>query len=194
MKISTTKVLLTAAMATMCGAAYAQESASITVLNDMIDDQEVTYQPCVQAVSPNHRYAAGPAFNMETGTFGMFVYDIETGNYNVQAALDDFGADIREVNNDGVATGYNEQACFLNIDGTVDYFEAEEGMSTIARDASDDLSVTVGCYYLTNGYLTTACVWKDGERIDLPVPFPPTRNSGSRQTARRPTTPTATAR
>ena len=170
MKISTTKVLLTAAMATMCGAAYAQESASITVLNDMIDNQGVTYQPCVQAVSPNHRYAAGPAFNMETGTFGMFVYDIETGNYNVQAALDDYGADIREVNNDGVATGYNEQACFLNIDGTVDYFEAEEGMSTIARDASDDLSVTVGCYYLTNGYLTTACVWKDGERIDLPVP------------------------
>ena len=170
MKISTTKVLLTAAMATMCGAAYAQESASITVLNDMIDNQGVTYQPCVQAVSPNHRYAAGPAFNMETGTFGMFVYDIETGNYNVQAALDDFGADIREVNNDGVATGYNEQACFLNIDGTVDYFEAEEGMSTIARDASDDLSVVVGCTYPTDGFNTTACVWVDGEKTDLPVP------------------------
>ena len=170
MKISTSKALLAATVAAICGATYAQEPASITVLNDMIDDQGATYQPCVQAVSPNHRYAAGPAFNMETGTFGMFVYDIETGKYNVQAALDDFGADIREVNNDGVATGYNEQACFLNIDGTVDYFEAEEGMSTIARDASDDLSVTVGCYYLSNGYLTTACVWKDGERIDLPVP------------------------
>ena len=100
----------------------------------------------------------------------MFVYDIETDNYVVEAALDDFGADIREVNNDGVATGYNEQACFFNINGTVDYFYAEEEMSTIARDASDDLSVAVGCYYLTTGYLTTACVWKDGKRMDLPVP------------------------
>ena len=100
----------------------------------------------------------------------MFVYDIETDNYAVEAALDDYGADIREVNNDGVATGYNEQACFFNIDGTVDYFYAEEEMSTIARDASDDLSVAVGCYYLTTGYLTTACVWKDGVRSDLPVP------------------------
>lgn len=100
----------------------------------------------------------------------MFVYDIETGNYAVEAALDDFGADIREVNNDGVATGYNEQACFFYIDGTVDYLYAEEEMSTIARDASDDLSVAVGCYYLTTGYLTTACVWKDGKRMDLPVP------------------------
>ena len=170
MKNFTTKVLFAAAMMATASAACAQEPASITVLDNITGEDGATYQPCVQAVSPNHRYVAGPAYNIETGAYGMFVYDIETDNYAVEAALDDFGADIREVNNDGVATGYNEQACFFNIDGTVDYFYAEEEMSTIARDASDDLSVAVGCYYLTTGYLTTACVWKDGKRMDLPVP------------------------
>ncbi len=170
MKNFTTKVLFAAAMMATASATCAQEPASITVLGNITGEDGATYQPCVQAVSPNHRYVAGPAYNIETGAYGMFVYDIETDNYAVEAALDDFGADIREVNNDGVATGYNEQACFFNIDGTVDYFYAEEEMSTIARDASDDLSVAVGCYYLTNGYLTTACVWKDGKRMDLPVP------------------------
>lgn len=170
MKNFTTKVLFAAAMMATASATCAQEPASITVLDNITGEDGATYQPCVQAVSPNHRYVAGPAYNIETGAYGMFVYDIETDNYAVEAALDDYGADIREVNNDGVATGYNEQACFFNIDGTVDYFYAEEEMSTIARDASDDLSVAVGCYYLTTGYLTTACVWKDGVRSDLPVP------------------------
>lgn len=170
MKNFTTKVLFAAAMMATASATCAQEPASITVIGNITGEDGATYQPCVQAVSPNHRYVAGPAYNIETGAYGMFVYDIETDKYAVKAALDDFGADIREVNNDGVATGYNEQACFFNIDGTVDYFYAEEEMSTIARDASDDLSVAVGCYYLTNGYLTTACVWKDGKRMDLPVP------------------------
>ena len=170
MKNFTTKVLFAAAMMATASAACAQEPASIKVLDNITGEDGATYQPCVQAVSPNHRYVAGPAYNIETGAYGMFVYDIETDNYAVEAALDDFGADIREVNNDGVATGYNEQACFFNINGTVDYFYAEEEMSTIARDASDDLSVAVGCYYLTTGYLTTACVWKDGNRMDLPVP------------------------
>lgn len=170
MKNFTTKVLFAAAMMATASAACAQEPARITVLDNITGEDGATYQPCVQAVSPNHRYVAGPAYNIETGAYGMFVYDIETDNYAVEAELDDFGADIREVNNDGVATGYNEQACFFKIDGTVDYFYAEEEMSTIARDASDDLSVAVGCYYLTTGYLTTACVWKDGKRMDLPVP------------------------
>lgn len=170
MRNFTTKVLFAAAMMATASATCAQEPASITVLDNIIGEDGATYQPCVQAVSPNHRYVAGPAYNIETGAYGMFVYDIETDNYAVEAALDDYGADIREVNNDGVATGYNEQACFFNINGTVDYFYAEEEMSTIARDASDDLSVAVGCYYLTTGYLTTACVWKDGKRMDLPVP------------------------
>ena len=170
MKISTTRTLFTVAMIAAGSALQAQEPASITVIPEMVVGEDVYYQACVQAISPNHRYVAGPAYNLNDGTYGMFVYDIETKNYNVQAALDDFGADIRDVNNDGVATGYNLQACFLNIDGTVEYFEAADNESTIARDASDDLSVAVGCYYLTDGFLTTACVWKDGVRSDLPVP------------------------
>ena len=171
MTISTTKVLLAAAMMAMGGAAYAQEAASITVLDNMTDDDGITYQPVVQAVSPNHRYVAGGAFSMETGNMGMFVYDLETGDYNVQDALNDFGADIREVNNDGVATGYNEQACHLSIDGTVDYYEDIVGTTTQARDASDDLSVVVGCTYPTEAAMpTSACVWENGVKTYLPVP------------------------
>lgn len=113
MTISTTKVLLAAAMMAMGSAAYAQESASITVLDNMTGDDGITYQPVVQAVSPNHRYVAGPAFSMETGLMGMFVYDLETGDYAVKPERDEYGADIREVNNDGVATGYNLQACLF---------------------------------------------------------------------------------
>lgn len=171
MTISTTKVLLAAAMMAMGSAAYAQESASITVLDNMTGDDGITYQPVVHAVSPNHRYVAGGAFNTATGNMGMFVYDLETGDYNVQDARNDFGADIREVNNDGVATGYNEQACHLSIDGTVDYYEDVVGTTTQARDASDDLSVVVGCTYPTEAAMpTSACVWKNGVKTYLPVP------------------------
>ena len=113
MKNFTTKVLFAAAMMATASAACAQEPARITVLDNITGEDGATYQPCVQAVSPNHRYVAGPACNIETGAYGMFVYDIETDNYAVEAALDDFGADIREVNNDGVATGYNEQVYIL---------------------------------------------------------------------------------
>ena len=170
MTISTTKVLLAAAMMAMGSAAYAQESASITLLDNMTGDDGITYQPVVHAVSPNHRYVAGPAFSMETGLMGMFVYDLETGDYAVKPERDEYGADIREVNNDGVATGYNLQACLFSIDGTVDYIEDEDGIITQARDASDDLSVVVGCTYRAEDYNTTACVWKDGVKTNLPIP------------------------
>ena len=101
---------------------------------------------------------------------GMFVYDLETGDYAVKPENDEYGADIREVNNDGVATGYNLQACLFSIDGTVDYIEDEDGIITQARDASDDLSVVVGCTYRAEDYNTTACVWKDGVKTNLPIP------------------------
>lgn len=170
MKIFTLTNLLATAMLATGVTAQAAEAASIKILEDMTGEDGRTYQAVAQAISPNHRYVAGPAFDMSTGMMGMFVYDVETGDYAVKPANDDYGADIREVNDDGVATGYNSQACFLHLDGTVEYIEAEEGITTQARDASDDLSVVVGCTYPTDGFNTTACVWVDGEKTDLPVP------------------------
>ena len=75
MKNFTTKVLFAAAMMATASATCAQEPASITVLDNITGEDGATYQPCVQAVSPNHRYVAGPAYNIETGAYGMFLGD-----------------------------------------------------------------------------------------------------------------------
>lgn len=148
----------------------ASAQGSIKILNSMVSDGQ-TYQPEVEAISSNHRYVTGPAYNITTGSTGMFIYDLETDNYAVKPAEDEFGAVMRMVSDDGVAIGYNKQAVKLSIDGTTEYLDVAEGVTGQARDASDDLSLIVGCHYdMEDPYLTTACIWKDGKLIDLPVP------------------------
>lgn len=148
----------------------ASAQGSIKILNDIVSDGE-TYQPEVEAISSNHRYVTGPAYNTTTGSTGMFVYDLETDKYAVKPAEDEYGAVMRMVSDDGVAVGYNKQAVKLSIDGTTEYLDVPEGMTGQARDASDDMSLIVGCHYSTdNPYFTTACIWKDGKLVDLPVP------------------------
>lgn len=148
----------------------ASAQGSIKILDNMVSNGE-TYQPEIEAISSNHRYVTGPAYNSTTGATGMFIYDLETDQYAVKPAEDEFGAVMRMVSDDGVAIGYNKQAVKLSIDGNVEYLDVPEGITGLARDASDDLSLIVGCHYeTTNPYKTTACIWKNGELIDLPVP------------------------
>ena len=160
------------AAALLAGGVNCASAQSINVLENMTGGDGVEYQPVVQAISPNHRYVAGPAFSMAGGSMGLFVYDTETDEYAVAPANDEmYGADIRAVNDEGTCVGYNGNAVLYSINGEATYYEPEaEGEATQARDASDDLSVVVGCHYSEATYVTTACVWVNGERKDLPVP------------------------
>lgn len=166
------RVMFVAAMLAGGLTASAQSGAKISVIDGMTDEYGVSYQPVAQAVSPSNKYIAGTASSLETGLLGMFVYDVETKQYVVSPAVDEYGADILFVNDNGVAVGYNGLACTYSIaDGKANYIEAEdENTVTQARDASDDLSVIVGCHYIKDDFITTACIWKDGKMIDLPVP------------------------
>lgn len=90
------------AAALLAGGVNCASAQSINVLENMTGGDGVEYQPVVQAISPNHRYVAGPAFSMASGTMGMFVYDTETGEYAVAPANNEmYGADIRAVNDEG---------------------------------------------------------------------------------------------
>lgn len=160
------------AAALLVGGVNCASAQSINVISRMTGDDGVEYQPVVQTISPNHRYVAGPAYSMATGAMGMFVYDTETGEYAVAPANEEiYGADIRAVNNEGTCVGYNDNAVLYSINGEAKYIEPEEdGDINQARDASDDLSVVVGCHYPETSFFTKACVWVNDKRIDLPVP------------------------
>jgi len=59
------------AAALLAGGVNCASAQSIDVLENMTGGDGVEYQPVVQAISPNHRYVAGPAFSMASGSMGM---------------------------------------------------------------------------------------------------------------------------
>ncbi len=141
----------------------------LRVLDNITDTDGNKYCLGAMAISANHRYVAGQAQSLSTGVTGVFVYDLETGNYVVEAGVNELGSDLRSVNNDGVAVGFNPNAIMLAIDGSRTELETPDNCESGARDLSEDGSVVVGCYWSTD-YIAHACVWKDGNMIALPEP------------------------
>lgn len=158
-------------LALACTGAYADDEPSMQLIDYITDDDDVTWLPVSQAISSNHKYITGPAYNGSTGALGMFVLDIETGDAAVADAYDYYGADMRAVTNDGVSIGYNGPGLTFSIDGTTVELEIPDGCTeTIPRDATEDLSIIVGNYVLSSGWYTQACIWRNGIIEELPVP------------------------
>ena len=161
------RMLFTAALAAAGLTAPAQ---SMRFLNTMTANDNTQFIATSEAISSNHKYVTGPAYNMETGGFGMFVYDLDTDEYAVTPEVDYYGADMRAVSDNGVAIGYNGVPLTYSIDGTTENLQVPENYTGTARDASDDLSVVVGCYYEVDGFYTKACIWRNGQMEELPLP------------------------
>lgn len=152
------------------GASLTASAQEINILENLTDAEGTMYIPISQAISSNYKYVAGPAMNIMEGSYGMFVMDLESGNYVVEPAVDYYGADIRAVTDDGVAIGYNGPGLTFAIDGTTKELTTPNPGTTYGRDVTDDGKLIVGCYTDETGYNSHACIWKDGEYEPLPEP------------------------
>ena len=79
------------------GASLTASAQEINILENLTDAEGTMYMPISQAISSNYKYVAGPAMDIMEGSYGMFVMDLESGNYVVEPAVDYYGADIRAV-------------------------------------------------------------------------------------------------
>lgn len=164
--ISRCRSLLVAVFASVSLAASGQ---SMQVIDNITDGSGASYQLMSQAISPNHRYIAGIAIDYDTYEYGAFVYDLETEAFAFFAEVDLWGADLRAVNDDGEAVGYNGPGVKVSIDGTVTELETPDGCRAYPMDMSDD-GLVAGYYYYETDYMSHACVWKDGQLVNLPEP------------------------
>ena len=140
------------------------------LMDNLVDKNGVQYYLWAQSISPNHRYVGGIAASAIDGMNGLFVYDLETGEYAVEATVVELGSDIRGVSNTGVATGFNPNAVTLSTDGTHIDLETPAGCESAGRDISNDGNTVAGAYWSLDDYSQHACVWKDGKMIRLPEP------------------------
>lgn len=110
-------------------------------------------------ISPNGKYVCGL---IEMGG-GYFVADIENNIYSFAVSDDPEGAELRHVDNNGLAIGFNGPGVTYSIDDveTVLKVPSEEYKYVLGEDISNDGSVMVGSLVDT-GYATYAAYSKDG--------------------------------
>lgn len=123
-------------------------------------------------MSDNHRFITG----LNVSTYRSFIWDTET-NTVYQHAGDHVNSDFRSITDDGVAYG------ILSPDGSEDMMDVHtahfgtDGEVTIDTnsemtqvfDVTPDGTIAVGCI-LDEMWLPTPCLWKNGERLMLPLP------------------------
>lgn len=164
------KLLLSAVLIAACGVT-ALAQTFYPVPNEAIDENG-GYM--LLGMSPNGRYICGSTMN-QTG----FVLDLATGRAVFSTPADDLGSEYRQVNDLGVAIGFNGPACTLDVHTGEEkiVWDNTEAYTTLGNAISADGSVMVGD--IANGNMmadpdanwqTKGVVWKDGEMTILPVP------------------------
>lgn len=115
-------------------------------------------------ISPNGRYVCG---SIEMG-HGFFVADIEANHYQFQVTEDPEGAELRHVDNNGLAIGYNGPGVTYSIDGEETVLQTPEGdyKYVLGEAISNDGSIMVGSAVAT-GYATYGAFSKDGSVWEL---------------------------
>ena len=111
------------------------------------------------SISPNGKYACGA---LESGA-GYFVADLENDLVKFEISTDDEGAELRHVDNNGVAIGYNGPGVTYSIEGveTVLAPPSDEYKYILGEALSNDGSVLTGSL-VAKGYLTLAAYSKNG--------------------------------
>lgn len=118
-------------------------------------------------ISANGNYICGA---IENG-MGYFIGDLSLEKFIFEITSDEEGAELRNVNDNGVAIGYNGPGVTYSIDGVETVLLTPEGYKyVLGEDLSNDGSVMVGSLVGT-GYATSAAYSKDGgEWENLPMP------------------------
>lgn len=110
-------------------------------------------------VSPDGRYVCG---SIEMGD-GFFVADMLNNEYSYEATDDPEGAELRHVDNNGLAIGYNGPGVTYSIDGVTTVLPCPEGdyKYVLGEAISNDGSIMAGSI-VAKGYVTYAAYSKDG--------------------------------
>lgn len=133
-----------------------------------------------EAMSANATYVVGSNF----ATFAPCAWNVETGEYF--DFMDYEEGSFHAVNNDGYAVGDDGTHAIAGMvngelvelwryvgeevyDEEFDYWfsTGDAGSSAYAMTADGQ---TIFGYYYDSTYATTPCYWRNGERVDLPVP------------------------
>lgn len=111
------------------------------------------------SISPNGKYACGA---LESGA-GYFVADLENDLVKFEITTDDEGAELRHVDNNGLAIGYNGPGVTYSMEGieTVLAVPSDEYKYVLGEALSNDGSVLVGSL-VAKGFWTYAAYSKDG--------------------------------
>lgn len=118
-------------------------------------------------ISPNGKYVSGALFEG-----GYFIYDLENGVSKFEMSDDPEGAELRHVDNFGLAIGFNGPGITYSIEGveTVLPTPSDEYKYILGESLSDDGGVMVGSL-VAKGYVTHAAYSKDGgDWTLLPLP------------------------
>lgn len=119
-------------------------------------------------ISPNGKYVCG---TLELG-IGMFIGDLENDNFIYRISEGDFGAQLLNVNDQGVAIGFNDDpGVTFNIKGEQELLKIPATCKyVVGEDISDDGSVMVG-RFVGDGYNTYPSYSKNGGTWEkLPMP------------------------
>lgn len=111
------------------------------------------------SISPNGRYVCGA---IQMG-MGYFMGDLETNKFFFRISEDDEGADLRDVDNNGLAIGFDGPGVTVNIDGTrTELKNPSSAYKYVLGEAlTNDGSILVGSL-VGAGYVTYAAYSKDG--------------------------------
>lgn len=152
---------------TLCCLAAATCANAQTLTKFNTESIENGYQ--IMDISNNGKYIGGVTAQNE-----MFMIEVETKKTVIKEMLDEWGAEVRGVSNNGIGVGYNGPAATLSINGDFKIIEeATEEYNTLAEDITDDDKIIVGSINSNTymeGWQKKPCVWIDGVRTMLPEP------------------------
>lgn len=111
------------------------------------------------SISPDGRYACG-SLDMASG---YFVADLVNNDFMFELTEDPEGAELRHVDNNGLAIGYNGPGVTYSFEGveTVLATPSDEYKYVLGEALTNDGSILVGSL-VAKGYLTYAAYSKDG--------------------------------
>lgn len=154
--------------------AFACANITAQTLTTITTDEDVMFfgghQPL--SISPNGRFLAG-----STAAWMMFTYDMQTKNTTVfteedGSAFGNGGAELRDVTNDGVAVGFDDNGgVMIDADGTYKVVEpfSDDANIVVFDRVTEDGSIIVGSVSDAS-WIQKACYWENGVKNFLPVP------------------------
>ena len=152
-------------------AAVSLNAASLHIIEGDIDVGG--YMP--ECISPSGKYVAGSTQPMAMFMAEWAIDDIFLVTVNDGSSFENFGAELRSVNDSGIAVGFDDNGAVM-VDLTTREYKllqpvnySENIYDAIADAVTQDGEIVSGAV-VDSHWAPTACYWENGERNTLPTP------------------------